>query len=327
MMVLRCVAWWLIVGATGYAAALVDVAVIGGGCAGLSAAFTVGYLRHSALLFTGDMPGGQLMGSLRVENIPGVMAQPGYAVIEQLEEQARAAGVQFVSASVVGLSQDGEGAWVVAASTGERWSARAVILAMGGIPRTLRVPGEAALINSKIFTCALCDGQQAEGKSVYIVGGGDASIDAICTLQDFGMRTGRLLVRGSSMRAAPALQERLNRCNVTVEYGTTIVAVADSGDGVLVSIKSPQGIEERYADRIFYAIGHAPNTGYSWLLPYVTCDIHGYIVVDAHQATRTAGLFAAGDIASPYFHQASYAIGCAQLAAKSAVDYCCAHAR
>lgn len=302
-----------------------DIAIIGGGCAGLSAAFTVGYLRHKAVVFMGDMPGGQLMGSLQVENIPGLIAQPGYQVIEQLERQVREVGVRCVSATIVGLERAPDGWCTLTTTAGDRWRVRAVILAMGGIPRTLGIAGESALMNTKIFTCALCDGQQAVDRTVYVVGGGDASVDAICTLHDFGMRACHLLVRSRSMRASPALQERLRRCSVAIEYETSLVEVHEVDQGLELVIMTPHGREVRYADRLFYAIGHQPNTYFDWLRPYVECDLHGYIKVDAHQCTRTSNIFAAGDIASPYFHQASYAIGCAQLAAKSAVDYLAGH--
>lgn len=302
-----------------HSARTVDVAVIGGGCAGLAAAFTVAYLKHSVVVFTGDTPGGQLMGSVRVENIPGIVPKSGGEVMSELEEQAIAAGAQLQFTSVTDVTRTGT--FVITTVDGAQWHARAIILAMGGTPRLLQVPGEAELLNTRIFTCALCDGKQTENKRVYVIGGGDASIDVLLTLNDFGPCECTLLVRSSHMRAAPRVQERLQSANVTIEYGTRIRAVRAVREGIELLLDTPQGQEVRTTDFLFYAIGHQPATTAPWVRTLATCDAHGYIMVNTIQGTGVPGVFAAGDIASPHFHQASYAIGCGQLAAKSAIDH------
>lgn len=304
-----------------------DIAVIGGGCAGLAAAFTAAYLNHTVVVFAGDAPGGQLMASTRVENIPGIIPKTGAEVIEELEAQAISAGARIeytAVAEVRHVSQMGP-KFLITTASGTRWRAKAVVLAMGGTPRTLSIPGEAELLNSRIFTCALCDGKQTEGKVVYVIGGGDGSVDTLLTLHEFGAQQ-HLLVRSGSMRAAPRIQKRLQHTDIRIEYETQVVGVrlTDAGtphERFEIVVKTPHGTEIRMADFLFYAIGHTPNTTAPWVRQLVKLDAQGYIVTNARQETSMPGVFAAGDIASPYFHQASYAIGCGQFAAKSAIDY------
>jgi len=306
----------------------VDVIIVGGGPAGLAAGRKVVSLRRSAVIFMGDVPGGQLIGSVLVDNVPGVPGQPGWQLIESEEACIKKSETVHIEYDiVVDLAIDrssGKKLFIVTTKEGDAWCAPAIILATGGTAKFLEVPGEADYVNKSIFTCASCDGSLARG-NVFVVGGGDASIDALMTLLNYVPHC-TLLVRKHALRASAALQERIrHNGHITIRYGVEVVEVKGDGERMhQLLLKTDHGFELVDADYLFLSIGHRPTTDYPWLRLLVACDRQGYIGVDCHQQTSCAGIFAAGEVAMPFVeeHQLVYVYGTSTRAAKQALDYC-----
>lgn len=147
-----------------------DVLIIGGGPAGCTAGLYAARAGLRALVLTGSEPGGQLGVTETVENCPGIGAVNGPDLAAAMLENARQAGaeVRMEQAASLDLS-----ARTVRTSAGE-YRGKALIYAAGAAPRTLDVPGEAALRGRGVSFCAACDGPLFRGKDVAVIGGGTA---------------------------------------------------------------------------------------------------------------------------------------------------------
>ena len=311
-------------------APLVDTLVIGSGCAGLAAGFQSASFGKRTVLFTGERPGGQLMGSQLVENMPGIEPQPGADVIDRMWQQAQKAGAYIVYETVASIEPhdiDGKRFYSIKTQEGTRWHALSVILAMGGKAHTLGVPGESEYLNKQIFTCASCEHLRAVGKHFYAIGGGDAAVDGVETVVKSAIG-GTLLVRALQMRATPVMQQRLVRLSsINVELGCTIVAFHGDGHQLThIDIRHVNGaIERRPAQVVWQFIGFDPETALVKNLADLSGE--GHIEVDEVQRIKQNGMvqpgfFAAGDVAADHrFHQADYAAAHGKLAAAESIRY------
>lgn len=315
---------------TSYGDHFIDVMIIGGGPAGFAAGRKIASLRRGAVIMMGDMPGGQLQGSILVENVPGVVPQPGWQLMESEEREVVKAGtVRVVYDTITDLrpiQREGRQLFMMTTEQGDTWYSVAVIIATGGTAQFLEVPGEKELLNHAIFTCASCDGAAAtDSEHVFVVGGGDASVDAVMTLLNHVAHC-TLLVRKHHLRASPAMQQRIaGNPRVTIRYGVEIVAIQGHDDVMShLILKTASGLEEVPANYLFLAIGHRPMSDYPWIRLQVACDDAGYIRVDATQATSYPGIYAAGEVALPLVeeHQVVYVYSVSSRAAKHALDYC-----
>jgi thioredoxin reductase (NADPH) len=285
---------------------LVPVLIIGSGVAGLSAALYTARAKLPTVVLAGNEPGGQLMGSSLVENMPGVVATAGYKVIDHIERQARDAGVAIVYDSVQIIERVKEGYFKVSTEQNGYIYALTIIIATGASSNLLHVPGEQALLNNGVYTCAVCDCRQATGKNVVVVGGGDSAIETVMHLAPYA-KTVTMLVRGERMRASVALQEKLKNYShvkilfqhvVTEMIGKTVLKdEKDSAENELQSLMvdnlASKEIYQMTVDCAFLAIGHTP----------------------------VEGIFAAGDATDPRYKQAAKASGDAVAAALEAIAF------
>lgn len=303
---------------------LVPVLVIGSGPAGLAAAFYTARAKLPTFVVHGHEPGGQLMGSSWVENMPGVEPAKGYKIIEDMQRQAVNQGAQFLDGSVELIERSTSGNYfMVHIDSGLKINALTVIVATGATARILNIPGESVYMNNGVFTCAVCDCAQAQDKEVIVVGGGDSAIEHIMHLAPYAKRI-TLMVRKDHLRAAPVMQDRLKAYNsVRVLYNTAPVAI--EGDGTTlqgVRVRNTQTGQESFmsADCVFLAIGHIPHSGiFANLLPM---DAEGYIHLPTRaQKTIVPGIFVAGDVADRIYRQAAVAMGDGSKAGLDAIAY------
>lgn len=306
-----------------------DIVIIGSGCAGLAAAGQAAAYHHSTIVLTGDKAGGQLVGSLHVDNMPGIAPQSGAKIIDQMWQHAETLGAHFLHETAVAITQTNNHDTVryTVTTHDSTITAYAVIIATGGSPKLLGVPGEAQYLNRGIFTCAACDHMRAAGTIAYAVGGGDTAIDGTETLLKSASSC-TMLVRGPRLRASLAMQKRLKKIsNVTIQFNTSITAFIGDGTWLThIDIRDYSGTITRVpASCVWEFIGFTPET----TLVRTMADLHeeGHLIVDEvqhvfHHKRIQPGLFAAGDVASDHrFHQADYAAAHGKLAAQEAVRY------
>jgi thioredoxin reductase (NADPH) len=278
-------------------------------------------------------PGGQALMIDVLENYPGnverrdaagsVIAGPrtGSEFAEDLRLQAEAFGAAFLSEAVVGLEKEGQ-AFTAVLSSGEKRTARAVILATGAARRELGVPGEREFSGRGVSYCATCDGPFFKGKKIFVVGGGDAACDEAQYLSRLSTQV-VMVHRRDRFRAQKALAQRvLANKNIEVRFNTVVKEI--KGEKKLASLVLQHTLEdsdktyEESADAVFIYAGMIPQVV---TVTGLRLDEGGYIVTDQKMATSVPGLFAAGDVRSGTFRQVVVAAGEGAVAAHNAAEY------
>ena len=273
----------------------VDIAVIGAGIAGLTAAATAGRHGASVLLVDRLGVGGQVLTVDRIENFPG-SPEPiaGVELGPMLQEQAENWGAELMLAEIAGISEEEER--IVLDCDGERIVCRALIVAAGSTRRALGVPGEEALEGKGVSHCASCDGPMFRGMKVIVVGGGDSAFDEALVLSEQADEV-VLAYRGAVPRAQKKAVERIAAAENVTERPRTTVEAIEGGDVVtgvrLKNLETGDSTTES-ADGVFVYIGLTPNTGF--LNGVVELDEAGRIVTDALMRSSHPRIFAAGDI-------------------------------
>lgn len=270
----------------------VDIAVVGGGLAGLTAALHAARLGRSCAAFTGDVAGGLLLSIESIEGLPDHPdGTPGYDLLPMTQDDAMDAGAQLLPETATALERDGD-AWIVR-GVAETLRARCVVLAPGARLRTLGVPGETEFAGRGVSHCASCDAPLLRGKPVAVVGGGDAACQEALTLAMHASQV-HLLVRGTALRARDAWQQRIAaQPKISVHLGTTLRAIVGNDAVRAVRVAGPDGAAREVAvDGVFVYAGLVPETGF--VAGVAPLDDTERIVVDAALRSPVRGLLAAG---------------------------------
>src|SRR5262245_25324234 len=221
----------------------VDIVVIGGGLAGLSAALTSARLGRSTALVTGGLVGGQLVSIEKIEGVPGFPdGVPGYDLCPMTQEQAAAVGVEFVNAAADSLAADGE-RWHVASAEGDV-AARAVVIATGTALAKLGVPGEERLGGKGVSQCASCDAPLLRGRTTVVVGGGDSGMQEALTLVE---HVGKvvLLERGDALAGQASYRERVGaNPKIELRFGAVVKEILGDDTVSALRIAGREGEEE-----------------------------------------------------------------------------------
>ncbi|MBN1549569.1 FAD-dependent oxidoreductase [Candidatus Babeliales bacterium] len=302
---------------------VVDVLIIGSGPAGLSAALYTARSRMHTLIIAGDKPGGQLTETTYVENWPGSEKQLGRSIMSSLENQARRFGAEILQDSVVGADFS-KWPYTVQTEDGHTINALSVIITTGAHSVTLGIPGEKEYWGRGVAVCAICDAPFYKKKDAIVIGGGDSAIEKALQLAAFARHV-TILVRKTSMRAAPVMQERLDKISgkIDVLYNYDVQRIIGDGDqvtGVEVRNNKTGEVKTLETDGVFLAIGHKPNTDlFKGQLPMTP---QGHIHVQGRsQATLVPGVFAAGEVEDDVYRQAGVAAGDGIKAGLDAVNF------
>ncbi len=300
-----------------------DVIIIGGGPAGLSAAIYALRASMRTVLIEKASPGGQMTLTDEVENYPGIININGYDLSQKFLEHAKSYNLEILSREATGLEPGLE--WHTVQLNGdERLKSHAVILASGGLPRKLNIPGEDEFYGKGVSYCAVCDGFFFRNKTVVVVGGGDTAAEEALYLSKLAQKV-YLVHRRDALRAGMILQQRLKADKkIEILWDTVVTAIKGSaGQLSAVDLQNTQSeaIRELAADGIFIGIGFDPN---NQLVPAGTkVNADGYVCTDERCETNFSGIFAIGDLREKYGRQIvlSAADGCtAALAAAYHVE-------
>jgi thioredoxin reductase (NADPH) len=298
-----------------------DVIILGSGPAGGTAAIYAARAGLTTALISGPMPGGQLTTTHRVENFPGFPeGVEGPKFGQLLEEQAKRFGAEFLF-DVITTVDLGERPFALK-SESKAYRGRTLIIATGSTPRRLGIPAEKEFANRGVSTCATCDGHFFRDKIVGVVGGGDSAAEEAVYLSRLASHV-HLIHRRDALRAGPVLAQRvLESDKITVEWNSVVTDIQGDDSGVQrVMVEDTQTHDTRAIamQGLFVSIGHVPNT--SLFGDALQLGDEGTIMVDRQAQTNVPGVFAAGDVADPYFRQAITAAGTGASAAISAVRF------
>ena len=298
----------------------VDVAVIGGGPAGISAAIYAQRKGLTTLVIT-ENTGGQVNDTSTVENYPGFTTISGEALGKKFTEQAQSLQVMFltdVKVQKIHLAKDNRKTLVL--SNGKEYKAKAVIIATGSKHKKLGVPGEETLAGKGVAYCAICDGPLYKGRHVIVAGGGNSAVEAAIDLSKIAAKVD--LVHRSQFRADKILLDRLNQTdNIEVHLETRITAILGEQKvtGVEIRNQVTRKADIIKADGVFVEIGYFPNT--QMINGLVKMNEKGEIIVDHKMQTSVPGVFAAGDVVEGSNKQIVIAAGEGAKAALSANEY------
>jgi thioredoxin reductase (NADPH) len=305
------------------------VVIIGGGIGGLTAGLYCGQAKVPALLLSGPKKGGALAQSHSVRNWPGVVDEPGAAIVERIRNQVVQGGTQILDETVVGVDL-GKWPYEIKIASGQNTEpartvkALTVIVATGTEPNLLGIPGESGddgYWGKGVSNCAVCEGSLFQGKSVLVIGGGDAAITEASYLSGIADQV-TILVRKDAFRAKDirARDLVLAKPNVAVRYNTELREVIGDGQlvtGAVLFNNQTQDLQRMAIDGVFLAIGSRPNSGL--FEGKLELDEHGFIVLKKHQESSIPGVFAVGDVCDGDFVQAVTAAGDGCKAALQAI--------
>ncbi len=309
-----------------------DLVIVGGGPGGLSAGIYAMRAALDTVLVERGAPGGQVTMSDEVENYPGFPHISGAELSMKFAEHAQTYGLEIVSDEVTAI-EPGLDYHTVKLGSGDELKAHAVIIATGGNPRKLGVPGEDKYYGKGVSYCAVCDGFFFRGRTVVVVGGGDSAAEEALYLAKITKKV-YMVHRRDALRAGMILQERIrNDCNIEMIWDTVLTDIRADASGVCaVAMKNVRTGEEKElaTDGVFVFVGFTPNNE---LVPAgVQMNADGYVITDEKCETRTSGIFVIGDLREKYARQivVSASDGCvAALAAahlienkKSSPEYC-----
>ena len=300
-----------------------DLAIIGGGPAGLTAGIYGARAGMSTLVLEKLSPGGQVVTTDIVENYPG-FTDPigGYELAQKIMDQATKFGVEIRSAEVTGIDVNSQQEQKLISLGDESIAAHAIIIASGAHHRRLGVPGEERFWGRGISCCATCDGMFYRDKNVVVVGGGDTAVKEAIFLTRFVSKI-TLVHRRDRLRATRILQDKILAMSDKVEFAWKSVVKEILGDEQVRSVRlsSVDTGEERLleCDGVFLFVGFTPNTAF--LRDVVEMDQRGYIITDDNMTTSVPGVFACGDARKKLFRQIVTACGEGATAAFAAEMY------
>ena len=300
---------------------MTDIAVIGGGPAGLTAALYAARTGKTVTVYERECIGGQITRAPQVENYPGTGRVSGLQLGDSMAAQAEAAGAVISLTDVQKIVKETSGIFRLDTDDGE-YRAKAVIYACGARPKTLGLPGEAELIGHGISYCALCDGSFFKEQDVAVVGGGNSAFDDALLLSERCHHV-TLIHRRSSFRAEQILVERVKqRNNISLSIDMTVSElIQKNGQLTGLALKSKIGKDETLpVSGLFVALGRLPDT--QVLVGLATLDENGYVISDEKMAvSETPGLFIAGDCRIKSVRQLTTAVSDGTIAAISACEY------
>ena len=302
---------------------LYDVAIIGGGPAGLTAALYLARACYRVIVLEKEKFGGQITITSEVVNYPGIEITDGKTLTEKMRVQAQNFGAEFKLAEVTSINMDNDVKEIE--TTKGKIQCLGVLLATGAHPRMIGFEGEAEYKGHGVAYCATCDGEFFTGKDIFVIGGGFAAAEESVFLTKYAKHV-TILVREEDFTCAKATADetKANK-DITVLYNKEVVRV--EGDGVLRSITwkdlvSGEETTHKVEDDtfgVFVFAGYEPET--SLVKGLAEIDERGYIITDKSQMTTREGLFAAGDVCIKPLRQVVTAVGDGALAATELEKY------
>jgi thioredoxin reductase (NADPH) len=307
---------------------MLDLAIIGGGPAGLTAGLyaTRGGLQNVSM-FEKGLPGGQITQSSEIENYPGQLeVVTGMELMDKWPQQCQKFGLKHEMNEVVNVTKKND-IFHLTLVDKSIIEAKSVVIATGSVPKPCGVKGEAEFFGRGVSTCATCDGFFYKDKDVVVIGGGDTAIEETIFLANI-CKTVYIVHRRDTFRASPHEVEKMDKFDniVQVLNHTTQEIIGDKMGVTGVVVKSKDTGETKTLDALgaFIFVGRdVLNQTLIQKDGSFICETNksGEIVVDLNMKTSVDGLFAAGDIRINASKQVICAAGDGATAGISAIAY------
>ena len=299
-----------------------DVAIVGSGPAGLTAALYAARANLQPLVIEGLESGGQLMMTTLVENFPGYRdGIMGPELMGEMRAQAERFGAEIIQTQVTTVDLSAKP--FVLKTPDAEYRSKTIIIATGASAKLLGIPSERTLMGHGLSTCATCDGYFFRGQEIAVVGGGDSAMEEAIFLTKFASKV-TLVHRRDTLRASKIMQDKA-RANPKIAWmlNHVVQEVQDDGKGELTSIVlrnvATEVVTKLPVNGVFIAIGHTPNT--SIFRGQLEMNENGYLVTQGGTRTSVPGVFACGDVQDEVYRQAITAAGSGCMAALDAERY------
>lgn len=296
-----------------------DVIIIGAGAAGLTAAIYATRRTLKTLVIAKDI-GGQAATTSDIENYPGFERVDGLELMTKFKSQAELHGAIFINGFVTQIKKEW-GCFSIAQGP-EIYYGKTIILGFGLTEKELGVPGEKELKGKGVTYCATCDAPLYKNKTVAVVGGGNAALEAAELLTKIAAKV-FFIHRRDKFTGEQVLIDRVNQAkNIEVLWKSKIIEI--KGDKKINSIiisSFPDGDnpKEIAIDGLFIEIGNYAKT--DWLKDMIKINEKGEIIINGNCETSVPGIFAAGDITDTTFKQIVISAGEGAKAALQAYRY------
>lgn len=300
-----------------------DVVIIGGGAAGLTAAIYCGRARLNTLLIEKSLVGGLATYTNEIENYPGFPeGQTGLGLMQLFHNQAKKFGVKFKLTDVKGVKLEGETKIVETFRT--NYEANVVIVASGGKPRLTGAKNEENYLYDKgISFCATCDAAANTGKTVMVIGSGDAAIEEGMFLTKFADKVIVSVLHDEGKMDCNEIAKEQALANPKMEFIWNTIVDEFTGNErlekvILKNLKSNELIPVD-VDSCFLFIGYVPNT--EIFKDVLDMNRGGYLITNEKMETNIPGVFAAGDVRDKFLKQVATAVGDGAIAGYAAEKY------
>lgn len=309
-----------------------DLIIVGGGPGGLSAGIYAMRAALKTVLVEKGVAGGQVTMSDEVENYPGFEHTSGAELSMKFVQHAESYGLEIRNQEVVEI-EPGLDLHRVHLDDGQVLQTHAVIMASGGSPRKLGIPGEDDYYGKGVSYCAVCDGFFFRDKTVIVVGGGDTATEEALYLAKLAKHV-YIAHRRDELRASKILQKRvMNDCKIEVLWNTILTEILADDTGVVgVRLEDTLTGEQRQLDLdgVFIFIGFEPN---NQIVPAgIKRNADGYVMTNENCETAINGIYAIGDLREKNFRQIVISAADGSVAAlasahfvelrKGSPDYC-----
>ncbi len=299
-----------------------DLIILGGGPAGLTAGLYAKRAVLKTVLVERATPGGQLAITKGVENYPGFEDISGLDLSDKMLHHAQSYGLEVLHDEAISI-QTADDVHSVLLGSGRILTGHSIIIATGGTPRKLGVPGEEEYLGRGVSYCAKCDGFFFQDRVVTVAGGGDTALEEALYLAKLASKV-YLVHRRDSFRAGKILQERVRDSGIELVLNSEITRIcSDSEDeavsSILVKDLVTGGEREIETEGVFVFIGLLPNN--QIVPPGIVLDTSGYAVTDEKCATNIPGIYIAGDLKTKFAKQIVIAAAEGCIAALAAADY------
>lgn len=280
-----------------------DLIIIGGGPSGLTAGIYAQRAALQTVLVEKGLPGGQLNNTDIVENWPGTESISGADLAAAMTNHAKACGLEILAREVVEV-EPGLDEHIVRLDNGDELYAPAVILACGGQPRRLGIPGELENYGKGVSYCAVCDGFFFRNKRVVVIGGGDTALEDALFLSKIASSV-HLVHRRDAFRGGMILQKRvLAEPKIQVVWDSVVTDLHADGSGVhAVGIRNVKTGAEQVlpTDGVFIFIGYESDNR---LVPAgMKMNAKGFVITDERCETNISGIFVVGDLREKFIKQ------------------------
>lgn len=297
-----------------------DLIIIGGGPAGLTAAIYAGRAKLNTLLLENKILGGQVRNSFTIENYPGFKSIQGGKLADLFQEQAAEFGAvidEFDLIEKIDLSEEEK---VIETET-FIYKPKAVIIATGAVPRKLPIKGEKNFAGKGIHYCAVCDGAMYEGKNIAVVGGGNAALEEALFLTKFAEKV-YLIRRYNYFKGEQSvIDEVFNHPKIEVLLNEDVIEAKgqDFLNSVVLKNTLDGIVSELKVDIVFGYIGTEPKT--EEVKKYLNINEQGYIITNEDMETNIKGVYAAGDVREKKYRQITTAVSDGTIALLNAEKY------